>query len=60
MFVKIQTFVYIYTYSELDVNVQDKVSLLNILLEGETMNKPNQKVLLSITFEYLIKSNRFK
>ena len=45
---------------ELGINVQDRASLLNILLEGETIMKQNLKVLLSITLEYLTNSNRFK
>ena len=45
---------------ELDVDIQDRTKLIKILLEGETMTKLNQKVLLSITFEFLTNSKRFK
>ena len=47
-------------HSELDVDTQDRELLLKIILEGETMHTRNFNLLLSIIFEYLTSSNRFK
>ena len=46
-------------YDEMGVDTQNEQVLLQVILEGETINIMNCKKLLSIIYEFFINSNRF-